>query len=337
MWAMLLIGFLPLTGVPTAIPADSLYHEQRPAMGTTFEIWVYASSADEAAALFNDAFEEIERIEAIFSTYRASSELARINRLAATHPVTTDPEVFRFLQRGFAYSAATNGAFDLTVGALVHTWGFFRKHGTYPTAAAHDSALQQTGWEKVHLDTETRTVAFDRAGMVLDPGAMGKGYALDRVADMLRRQGAEAALLSSGQSTYYALGAPPHRPGWPIHVPVPYDTAQKLSTVHVRDAGLSTSGQYEKFVVLDGQRYGHIVDPRSGHPVADMLQTSVVAPTAEASDALSTALFVLGVSDGSAYIESLANTAALFVVGSPETARTHTIKWPASVAPLPKP
>lgn len=324
---LLLVGATAARGAIAGPPpqGDSLFHEVRAAMGTTFDLFLYAPDAVQAEALAEAAFEEIERIEATFSTYRASSELSRINRLAGHEPVTTDPEVFGLLERARVYSAATGGAFDITVGALMKTWGFFRDEGRYPPPDTLARARTRTGWRHLLMDARGRTVAFAVAGLELDVGGIGKGYALDRVAALLRAHGVHAALIGSGTSSFVALGAPPGEPGWAVRVPLPFDREQTLSTVYLRDGALSTSGNYERFFDLDGRRYSHIIDPRTGVPADHVVQVTVVAPTGEASDALSTAVFVLGPGEGAALLADRPGTGALLVSGTPGTVHVQRL------------
>jgi thiamine biosynthesis lipoprotein len=185
-------------------------------MGTTIQIYLYSAHQSTAIEIFEVAFEEIERVEDDLSHYRPLSELSRLNRLAANAPVTTDPETFHLIERALSYSRRTGGAFDITVGSLMKAWGFFRDRGRHPSPGELARALAQTGWEYVTLDEANRAIRFLREELELDLGAVGKGYALDRAASLLRANGVEAALVGAGQSAYIAVGAPPGREGWPF-------------------------------------------------------------------------------------------------------------------------
>jgi thiamine biosynthesis lipoprotein len=301
-------------------------------MGTTVEVYLYAADAGRAASLFEVVFQEVERVEAALSTYRPSSELSRINTYAVAMPVTTDPEVFGLVGRALAYSRETGGAFDITVGRLMKAWGFFRGQGRYPSEEALAEARRQTGWQYVALDTTARAVRFQRMGLELDMGAIGKGYAIDRAVRLLRAQGVAAALIGTGQSSYYAVGAPPGEDGWLIKVPAPFDRARTFSSVRLRDAALSTSGNYEKFFDLEGRRYCHIMDPRTGRPVEGMVQATVIAPGAAESDALATSVFVLGADAGAVLLDAHPGTAALLVTGTPPQTQVVPLGWPEDVA-----
>jgi thiamine biosynthesis lipoprotein len=314
---------------PAPAQTDSLFHDARPAMGTTFDIYLYAAGAARAAMIIDEAFAEIDRVEALLSHYRADSELSRLNARAAHEPVTTEPELYALLDRALAYSRLTDGAFDVTVGRLMLTWGFFRGRGTYPSAKALAAARAQTGWRNVQLDAGQRTVRFLVPALQLDAGAIGKGYALDRVAGLLRTRGVARALIGAGTSSYYALGAPAGKQGWRVHVRDPVDRTRTISTVSLRDQSLSTSGSSEAFFELAGRKYCHIMDPRTGTPVDGRLQVTVIAAQATDSDVLSTALFVLGAREGRSALAAIGG-AALLVEGDAVRARLVALDWPAA-------
>ena len=326
-FAIALLGFV-FAGKPA--PPDQMFSQARPAMGTTFTIFVYAANQEQASEYFEIAFDEIERVEEALSDYRPTSELSRINRLAANETVTTDPEVFKFLQTSMDFSQKSDGAFDITVGPLMRAWGFFRGRGHYPTAEELSAARKSTGWEHVHLDSQKRTVHFDMRGMSLDPGGIGKGYVVERVVNLLREAGVKTALIDAGSSTIYAMGAPPGKSGWTIQVPRPGDRAHSISTVVLRDTSLSTSGNYEKFFTLNGQIYCHIMDPRTGEPVRGALQTTVITPKATDSDALSLIMFVMGPEKSEKLLGEIPGTSGMWVMGEPQKSNVIQWHWPGT-------
>jgi thiamine biosynthesis lipoprotein len=301
-------------------------------MGTVFTIYLYAADNEQAAADFEMAFAEVDRLDATLSNYLPGSELSRINRNASQEAVTTDPEVFEFLRTSFDYARRSDGAFDISVGPLMRAWGFFRGQGHYPSDAELAQARTSVGWEKVTLDPASRTVRFQTAGMELDPGGIGKGYAVDQVVSLLRESGVQSALIDAGSSTIYALGAPPGKNGWPVQIPRPENRKRSVTTVLLRDTSLSTSGNYEKFFTLNGRLYCHIMDPRTGMPVEGMLQTTVIVPQATDSDALSTAMFVMGPARGAKLLQSLPSASGLWIMGRPKAAtRMFTWQWPTKI------
>ncbi len=265
------------------------------AMGTTFTIVAYGESRSRLQGAVDSAFDEMRRIEAVLSNYREDSEWSRINREAAERPVAVSGEVFRLLQACRAYSRASGGAFDITVGPLLKLWGFYRGSGRVPHRAEIRTALARVGYEKVILDPAQRTVRFAVAGVELDPGGIGKGYAVDRMVEILEDAGIRSALVSSGGSSIYALGAPPGEAGWRVEIRHPKSPRRTVDTVLLSNQSLSTSGSYEKFFYAGGKLYSHIFDPRTGYPVANgVLSVSVVAPRTIDSEAWTKPFFVRG-------------------------------------------
>jgi thiamine biosynthesis lipoprotein len=268
-------------------------------MGTIFTIDLNATDQATAEQDMDLAFEEIDRLEALLSNYRPSSELSRISREAGSSPVVTDPETFRFLERSLYWSRVSNGAFDITVGPLLRAWGFFFHQGNVPSQTQLNALRDKVGWKNIALDSETRTVSFtNHQAMELDPGSIGKGFAVDSVAKLLRNQGVTSAFISAGGSTLYAIGAVPGTAGWPVDIPDPRHPGKIAASIQLKDTSLSTGACTEKFFIKNGHRYCHIFDPRTMRPVEGMLQTTVIDPSATDSDALSTVVFVLG-PDGS--------------------------------------
>ncbi|MBV9072241.1 MAG: FAD:protein FMN transferase [Acidobacteria bacterium] len=296
-------------------------------MGTVFTIYLYAADRAEANAVFEVAFDEVERLDQTLSNYRPSSELSRINRLAAREPVTTDPEVFGLLQSALGFSARTHGAFDITVGPLMRAWGFFRGEGRLPTDAELQAAQEKIGFDKVLLDPSRRTVSFAIPGVELDLGAIGKGYAVDRVAEVLHEAGVKSALIDSGSSTVHALGAPPESEGWKVQVPDARNRRQTLSTILLRDQSLSTSGSYEQCFEIDGRRYCHVMDPRTGWPVEHVLQATLVAADSTTTDAMSNAIFVLGPEKGREALTQIPGAQAVWVLEG--GADVSQFQWPS--------
>lgn len=306
---------------------QELFADSRNAMGTVFAIYLYAENEAEAAMSSEAAFEEIQRLDETLSNYRCSSEISRINRLAPSSTVTTDPEVFALLQKCLEFSRRSDGAFDITVGPLMRAWGFFRGQGRYPTDDELSACQKNVGWEKIHIDLETRTVHFAVPELELDLGAIGKGYAVDRVVKVLQQIGVERALVDAGSSTLHALNAPPGKDGWTVRVPKPGVRSETISTVTLCNESLSTSGSYEKFFELNGNRYCHVMDPRSGRPVQGVLQTCLIASDSTTTDALSNAMFVLGPEWAQHLLGTINQGRGLWVMGDRETQRRAHWRW----------
>jgi len=343
----------------------------RAAMGTRFEVVLYGEDPVRLRAAGEEALAEIERLDRQLSLYRPDSELRGLNARAAQGPVAVEPRLFRLLQRAAQLGAETDGAFDLTVTPLLECWGFVGGTGAYPDPAAVEAAREVVGWSLLELASPPPpppshggkagrfTVRFRRPGVRLDCGAIGKGYALERAALLLRDNGVDCALLHGGTSTVYGLGAPPDAAGWTVAInpPLPSHKARSaergawgmghgawgmehgawsmghgawgmghrvptsdfrlptsdfrlptpnpesltsnpepapLASVPLRDCALSVSAVTGKSFVHEGQRFGHVLDPRTGFPVQGVRLAAVVLDSPTEADAWSTALLVLG-------------------------------------------
>jgi thiamine biosynthesis lipoprotein len=209
--------------------------------------------------------------------------------------VRVSPELFGLLSACDQYSRRSEGAFDITVGPLMKVWGFYKDTGHLPHRAQVAAALTRVGYRHVHLDAAAQTVFFDRPGVELDPGGIGKGYAVDRMVDVLRQKGVTMALVAGSVSSIYGMGAPPDEPrGWRVAIKDPRRPDRTATEVFLKDMSLSTSGSYEKFFRAEGRIYAHIMDPRTGYPAQGSLSVSVVAPRTIDSEAWAKPYFVNG-------------------------------------------
>ena len=327
LWASALLFAAPVPA-EVAPKTATLYTFSHPAMATTFSLYLYSDNAARAAEVSSEVFDEVDRIEQLLSNYRESSELSRINENAAAGPVTTDAEMMDFLAQSQHWSEVSDGAFDITVGRLMKSWGVYRHQGHVPPAAELENLRSVTGWQHVVLNRADRTVRFTAAGVELDPGGIGKGFAVDAAVRILRADGISAALLSAGSSTVYALGAPPQHKGWRIVVPGPLPSHAMLSTITLRNESLSSADCSQKNFVADGHLYCHIMDPRSMRPVEGRIQVSIVHPSATASDALSNVLFVEPPAESLRVLATYAPEArALIVSGDANHATCSTFRW----------
>jgi thiamine biosynthesis lipoprotein len=297
-------------------------------MGTIFSIAAYGSSSDRLQDSLARCFQEIDRLDGLMSHYKPDSALSMINREASRRAVEVTPELFGLLEDSLRFSEETSGAFDITVGPLMKAWGFFRGWGRLPEQFEMERTLKRIGYRHVKLDAAMHTVRFDEPGIELDLGAIGKGYAVDRVVEILRANGVSRALVSGGTSSIYAVGAPPGEHGWEISVCDPFDRSQQACSLRLQNMSISISGSYEKSFVLDGKLHTHLLDPRNGKPVEDMLMTVVIAASNTSSDALSTAFFVSGAEQAQAYLQNHQNLNAIFYVpkGSPRSREQIVLK-----------
>lgn len=262
----------------------------RIAMACRFEVMLHPGGTLDLGAA-RKALDEADRLESILTVFRDTSEVAHVNRTAAEDDVRVGPELFELLQLSEWLHQETAGAFDVTSNPLSRCWGFLRREGRVPEAAALEEARACTGMRKVSLDVDRQSVRFDRPGVELNFGSIGKGFAMDRMAALLRANGVRHALLSAGSSSVVAVGG--RSGGWPIDLR-PRRARGRVARVLLRDGAVGTSGAGEQFFEIDGKRYGHVLDPRTGWPASGVLGVSVITREAAVADALSTALLVEG-------------------------------------------
>jgi len=264
------------------------------AMGSTYSIAVYGEDQTAMENAVGQAFDEVRRLDELLSNYKPESEWSQVNRFAAARPVKTTPELFGLLAACVEYSRASEGSFDITVGPLMRVWGFYKGTGHMPRKAEIETARAITGWQNMQLDPAASTVRFQKSGIEMDPGGIGKGYAVDRMVNVLRRNGIKAGLVSASGSSIFAMGTPPGEDGWHIEIKDPHDQSKSVEEVVLKDESMSTSGSYEKFFKADGRIYSHIMDPRTGYPAKGMLSVSVIAPLTIDSEAWTKPYFING-------------------------------------------
>jgi FAD:protein FMN transferase len=293
----------PGTRAEAPPPESYLVQFGRRAMACQFEVFLNAGQHPGAADAAVGALELIDELEAQLTVYRETSEVAEINRRAVHAPVAVEQRLFELLSHAVELSRQTEGAFDITSGPLTKVWGFHRRSGALPPQEELAAALTRVGSQFVTLDATTRTVQFQKPDMELNLGAIGKGYALDRVAEELSAAGIGDFLCHGGQSSVLARGScgiavgSPEAAGtggWVVDLRHPLRPERSVVEVRLRDRALGTSGAGTQFFRHQGRRYGHILDPRTGWPGEGVFSATVVAPTAADADALSTALYLLG-------------------------------------------
>jgi thiamine biosynthesis lipoprotein len=272
----------------------------RNAMATRFEIVLHGTDATALRAAGEEALDEIARLESQLSLYRSTSEIARLNARAAYEPVRATPALFKLLQHARDLSQQCGGAFDVTIAPLVRCWGFMGGTGHAPEPQELAAARDCIGIGHVIFNEENSTIRFDKPGVMLDLGAIGKGYAIDRAVELLRDAGIESALVHGGTSTVFAIGKPLDSDGWKVALAdAPAFSAHaavgtELPIVILRDEALSVSAVWGRSFEKEGKRMGHVIDPRTGEPCQSAQLAAVVTKSATDSDALSTALLVMG-------------------------------------------
>ena len=312
-------------------------------MASRFELILEGEDEAWLRAAGEEALTEIERLDRQLTIFSPASEVSRINARAAKAAVTVEPRLFQLLRMCKTLHEETAGTFDVTVAPLMRAWGFHGGAGKVPTQEALARARAATGMHLVHLDESRRTISFEREGVLLDFGAVGKGYAVDEAVAILREAGVERAFLHGGTSTAYGIGTPKDGRPWQVALPYPggqagpiegpanIDSERRpapeverswteddvLAVAPLEGTSLSVSAVWGKAFEADGKTLGHVLDPRRGRPVEGAMMTAVVAPSATEADALSTALLVLG-RDSGPLIERLRDRAGMLLLFATE-------------------
>ncbi len=296
---------------------DYLLQVGRRAMACDFHVFLNAGQHVGAVEAASEALDLVERLEDQMTIYRAHSEVSGINRDAFERACVVEAGLFELFCRCVAWNAATSGALDITAGPLVKLWGFHTRTGCFPAPEQIREVLQRVGSQYLELDREPHTIRFLRRGMELNLGSVGKGYALDRCADVLAAANVGDFLIHGGNSSVLARGSrytQSDAPEWRIALRHPLRPERRLAELKVCNRGVGTSGSGQQFFYHRGHRYGHVLDPRSGVSVEGIWSVTVLAPDAAEADALATAFFVLGVDATQAYCESRPDLAAIFVL-----------------------
>jgi thiamine biosynthesis lipoprotein len=303
-------------------------------MATRFELVLYGDDPVRLRAAGEEALQEIEQLEAQLSFYSAGSEIRWINRYAAERPIKVEPRLFALLRRCADLNAATEGAFDVTIGPLMRAWRFVGGSGGVPTPAELNAARSVVGFDHVVFDDQTVTLRFTRPGVELDLGAYGKGYAIEQAMALLIEHGVSSALLHGGTSSVVAIGAPPGEAAWQISLGQPLSEDGQPIVVSLANQALSVSAIHGKSFIAGGREYGHVIDPRRAAPVDGAQAAAVIGSSAAECEALSTALLVRG----AAWLPRMAERFPDYrgLVASPGPSRAIKVKrsaqWPVSNA-----
>lgn len=294
-------------------------------LGTVARITLYDHQSDE---LLEQAFSKLSELENTLSINKTNTLIDKINENSGIAPVEVDEETYSLIEKGIHYSELTSGAFDITVGPLVKLWNIGFADFKVPTATEIAETLPLLNYEFITLDPTNHSVYLEKKGMQLDLGGIGKGYAADEVASLLKENGVEHAIIDLG-GNIFALGDKPGNKLWTIGVQDPFNPRGKsLGTLQVANKSLVTSGIYERFnTAEDGTRYHHILNPSTGYPFENEISgVSIISDSSTDGDALSTSTFALGVKEGLAFIESLDGIDAIFVTTDKKVYLTSGVK-----------
>lgn len=267
-------------------------------MGNQFEITVVADDATWAQSKIDLAIAEIKRIEKLLTTYEENSQTNQINKWAGIAPVKVDKEVFALIERSLRISAITDGAFDITYGSVDKTlWNFDRNMTALPDAATALSMVRLIDYKKVKLNAIECSVMLEEKGMRIGFGGIGKGYAAEMAKALLRREGVESGIVNaSGDLTAWGLQA--NDQPWTIGIADPDCARQPFSYMNITDMAVATSGNYEKYITINGKKYSHTINPKTGLPVTGIKSVTIISPNAEIADAMATPVTIMGIQAG---------------------------------------
>lgn len=276
---------------------DILLKKRANLMGSVFEISLVGTDSASLEYQIQLVIDEIERIENLISEWRPNTQISEVNRNAGIRPVKVDREVFELTRRAISYSILSDGAFDISVAALDKIWRFDGSMDALPLDAAVQNSVTKVGFEKIELDSIASTIFLKQSGMKIGFGSIGKAYAADRGRHILQEMGVKGGLINaSGDIALW--GKPPGKKSWSIGISDPEKPYKITRKLRMKEGAVATSGNYQKYVMFNGVRYSHIINPRTGYPATELASVTVIGPMAEFANALSTSVMVLGVKKG---------------------------------------
>lgn len=282
-------------------------------MGNAFEITVVAEEEEWANEKINLAILEIKRIERLLTTFNEDSQTNQVNKFAGVHPVKVDQEVFDLIERSIRISSITDGAFDITYGSVDKSlWNFDREMKKLPDAANAKSLVRLINYKNVILNKKECSVFLKEIGMRIGFGGIGKGYAAEKTRQLLKEQGVSGGVVNaSGDISTWGKQA--DGSDWTIGIASPDHAQRPFSYLNISDMAIATSGNYEKFVIIDGKKYSHTIDPKTGLPVSGIKSVTIISPNAEIADAMATPVTIMGVKSGLNMINQIKQLACIII------------------------
>jgi thiamine biosynthesis lipoprotein ApbE/Na+-translocating ferredoxin:NAD+ oxidoreductase RnfG subunit len=301
----------------SSFPDVKYLKQTRLIMGTFAEISAYSNDEERTGMAIEEALDEMERMDRIMSNYKGDSQLSQLNGTAGKSPVPCGGELLDVIAQSQYYSELSGGAFDITVSPIVALWGFFHEKGHIPSREEIAKLLPAVSYKNIVINKSSdpkkpSTVFFKNTQTQIDLGAIGKGYAVDKAMEVIKKHGVDNACINLG-GNIYVLGTPPGKNAWKVGVQHPRKNDEILGYLELKNEATATSGDYERFFEIHGKRYSHIIDPRTGGPVSGIFAVTVAAPTGTQVDALSTSIFVLGPEKGFELLKRVPGANALMV------------------------
>ncbi|MFK7772249.1 MAG: FAD:protein FMN transferase [Saprospiraceae bacterium] len=294
-------------------------------MGCRFEVTAVASNDTLAWEAIQGGIDEMERIEKLISSWDKNSQTSEINRQAGIQPVKVDKELFDLIVRAKKISFLTGGAFDISFASMDRIWKFDGSMKSMPDKSVVKNAADKINWEDIIVSDKHQTIFLKRKNMKIGFGAIGKGYAANRAMQIMKKFDIAGGVVNaSGDLISWGKSENPN--GWTIKIADPKDKNKILGILETNDLAVVTSGDYEKFVTFEGQRYAHIIDPRTGYPTTGIKSVTVICPDAEVADALATSVFVMGIGAGLKLIDHLKSVECIIVTDDDEVLTSQRIK-----------
>lgn len=262
-------------------------------MGSRWQITIVAGDSLRAEQNIDTVIQEVSRIEYLISDWKPASQVSQVNSNAGIKPVKVDPEVFALAARAIQLSESTGGAFDISFAAMDRIWKFDGSMDTMPSAELIRKSVEKVGYKNIILDSANSTVFLKLKGMKIGFGALGEGYAADQCREMMLKKGIRAGIVN-GSGDISSWGTQPDGKPWTIGITDPMNNDKLIATLPLRESSVVTSGSYEKFVMFNGKRYSHIINPVTGYPVTGLTSVTIVGPSTETANGFSTSMMVLG-------------------------------------------
>jgi FAD:protein FMN transferase len=319
---IILISFLTITYICNA---QVLRKRNTMLMGGRFDITIVAKDSLLAEQSIDEVIAEISRIEFLISDWKPTSQVSEVNQNAGIRPVKVDKEVFELTQRAIQFSKITNGGFDISFAAMDRIWKFDGSMTEMPSAEAIKKSVEKVGYKNIILDSINCSIFLKLKGMKIGFGALGEGYATNKCQEMMVAKGIKAGIVNAtgDMSTW---GKQPNEKPWNIGITNPFHPEDLLGVIPLTGA-ITTSGSYEKFVLFDGIRYSHIINPSTGYHVTGLCSVTVLGPNAETCNGLSTSLMVLGKKAGLELLNKYSDYSCLIITDKGKVVKSKNFKY----------
>ena len=294
-------------------------------MGGRFDITIVAKDSLAAEQNIDEVITEISRIENLISDWKPTSQISEVNQNAGIRPVKVDREVFELTQRAIRFSEITNGGFDISFAAMDRIWKFDGSMTEMPSAEAIKKSVEKVGYKNIILDSVQSTIFLKLKGMKIGFGALGEGYATDKCRAMMLAKGINAGIIN-GSGDMSTWGKQPNGKPWNIGITNPFETEKLVAVVPINNGAVTTSGSYEKFVVFDGKRYSHIINPATGYPATGLCSVTVIGSNAETANGLSTSLMVLGKTAGLLLLEKFPEYSCVMITDNGKVVKSKNFR-----------